>query len=150
MKIKNIISLLLTLLVISCSNEDEALMSDNTPQSIIETLYEEHKEITLAHNEMLDNFYKQALSRELKFSKPLSTEEMDQFVVLFVDMINQPATTRNTTWNEVIDVNQVIEINQMNDAISSVGALHTRGDNWENVAYLDMFCEEFYNIDSEK
>lgn len=150
MKIKNIISLLFVFFAISCSNENEVFAPNNESFSQMQSLYEDSKELTLIHNEMLDDFYKQTLSNGLKFSKPLSDEEMSQFVTQFVSMIEQPTATRSVTWNDAIDVNQVIKINQMNDAISNLGALHARSENLEDIAYLEMFCEEFYNIDSEK
>lgn len=150
MKIKNIISLLFVFFAISCSNENEVFAPNNESLSQMQFLYEDSKELTLIHNEMLDDFYKQTLSNGVKFSKPLSDEEMSQFVTQFVSMIEQPTATRSVTWNDAIDVNQVIKINQMNDAISNLGALHARSENLEDIAYLEMFCEEFYNIDSEK
>ena len=150
MKIKNIISLLLVFIAISCSNENDAFVPNNESLSQIQSLYEDSKELTLIHNEMLDDFHKQALSNGLKFSKPLSDEEMSLFVIHFVGIIEHPTTTRSVTWDDAIEVSQVIKINQMNDAVSNIGTLHTRSENWENVAYLEMFCEEFYNIDSEK
>ncbi|EJW97630.1 hypothetical protein EVA_14263 [gut metagenome] len=38
----------------------------------------------------------------------------------------------------------------MNDAISSIEVRHTRSEICEDVEYLEMFCEEFYNIDNDK
>lgn len=146
MKFKNIISLLFVFIIISCSNENEVLTPNSESLSQMQALYEDSKELTLVHNEMLDDFYKQALLSGIKFGKPLSDAEMNQFVAQFVCMIEQSAVTRSVTWNNDIDVNQVIKITQMNDAIGNIGTLHTRSEDLVDVAYLEMFCEEFYDI----
>lgn len=132
---------------ISCSNENEVFAPNNESLSQMQFLYEDSKELTLIHNEMLDDFYKQTLSNGLKFSKPLSDEEMSQFVTQFVSMIEQPTATRSVTWNDAIDVNQVIKINQMNDAISNLGALHAGSENLEDIAYLGKFKYSYILLD---
>lgn len=151
MKIKSITPLLYLFIAMSCSDENEIFTSESESLPPIQIAYEQSKELTFIHNEMLDEFYKQALLDKLKFSKPLPDEDVEQFVNQFVYSIDkQSIITRSLEQNRAIDANQVIKITQMNDAFRFSKALHTRNTELADVMYLDMFCDEFYNIESKE
>lgn len=151
MKIRNIISLICFFAAISCSNENEIFAPERENLSLIQAAYEQSKEITLVHNEMLNDFYQYAISNNIKFDKPISNEEIEIFVTQFVNSIDkQPTLTRSKELNGTIDVNAVIKITLMNEAIGVSPPLqHARNKGSIDFAYLDMFCDEFYNIDSD-
>lgn len=56
MRIKNIISLLCLFIVMSCSNENDIFTPESESLTAMQAIYEQSKELTLVHNEMLDVF----------------------------------------------------------------------------------------------
>lgn len=151
MRIKNIISLLCLFIAMSCSNENDIFTPESESLTAMQAIYEQSKELTLVHNEMLDVFYKQALSDKLKFSQPLCDEKVEWFITRFVNSINKQSTiARSGKLSEIIDVSQVIKITQLNDVIgNSKALLSTRSRELVDIAYLEMFCDEFYGVDGE-
>lgn len=147
MKTKVLFLLFSLFVALSCHNDQEVLTQESRSLASIEEIYEQSKQLTLAHNEMLDVFYNHTLLDGTKFNKPLYDGDIELFASQFVNVLNKQPMTRSGKQSELIDVAQVIKIAQMNDAITNSKKI-TRNSELSDVAYLEIFCDEFYSIAS--
>lgn len=98
---------------------------------------------------MLDDFFQKAKMNGIKFGKPISANDLDSFIPLFVSCINEVSSTTRSFTSDRINIEQVKKIVKLNDAIFPDNKTLTRSSE-KDISYLNMFCDEFYTIDNDK
>lgn len=148
MKTNFFVSILLFLFAVSCSN-GENREQNIEPDFEIQIAYEKSKVQTHVHNTMLNDFFQKAKVNQLKFGEPISTNDLDNFIPLFLSYINAAGSTTRGITSDPINIGQIKEIVMLNDAISLENKTITRNIE-KDISYLNMFCDEFYNMNSDE